>query len=451
MSSLLRLTAVRERLRASLWFWPSISVGLAIAAGTTLPLVEAGGEAALGFAGTPEGARSVLATVAGSMITVTGLTFSLTVLALQMASSQFTPRLLRTFLSDGGNQAVLSVFLGTFTYTLAVLRSVRSPVDGEGSFVPDLAVSLGLALTLLSVGMLVYFFHHLTQQLRVETVLGEVQDDTIALIRSLFDPSEGTPPVQPPPVPDGAHALPARRSGYLQAVDVDVLCQVAADAGVALRLRPPVGVHVTLGSTIAWAWPSSDGPRRDLDPDVLSKSLHRGLQIGPERTLQQDVAFGVRQLVDIAARALSPGVNDPTTAVAALHAMGPVLASLCGRDISTVVARGDGDAAVVLPRSSFAELLGLALDQPRRYGRDEPAILTTMLRVLTDLAEVAVHAGERQAIRREIEATAEVAADAELSAIERDLVVRLAGHARAAVEAGTRPADHLDDGAGPAT
>jgi uncharacterized membrane protein len=450
VTSVLRLAALKERLRASLWLWPSVSVGLAFAVGTALPLLELRSGSTLGFAGTAEGARSVLATVAGSMITVTGLTFSLTVLALQMASTQFTPRLLRTFLSDGGNQAVLSVFLGTFTYTLAVLRSIRNPVDGEGSFVPDIAVTLGMVLTLMSVGMLVYFFHHLTQQLRVETVLGEVQADTIALIESLYDEVGQVPPVEPPPAPDGAIALPTRRSGYLQAVDTTILLRVAEEAGASLRIRPTVGIHVTQGSTIAWAWPVSGQAPDRLAPDELAKSLHEGLQIGPERTLQQDVAFGLRQLVDIAARALSPGVNDPTTAVATLHAMAPVLGARCGRQMGTAVERGEGGVAVILPRSSFADLLGLAVDQPRRYGRDEPAVLTVILRILTDLAEVAVQPDEREAVRREIEATADAAAEADLSALQRDLVEQLAGHARAAVDVGHRVPVRLDTDDGPA-
>ncbi len=370
------------------------------------------------------------------MITVTGLVFSLTVVALQMASSQFTPRLLRTFLSDGGNQAVLSTFLGTFAYALTVLRSIRSPDEGV-AFVPDVAVTVGLALTLLSVGMLVYFFHHLTQQLRVENILQEVTSDTSALVqRALSDVEPDA--VEPPSVPDHALPLPVRRSGYLQAADSQILTDIADDLGLSIRLRPTVGTHLTLGGTLGWVWP--DGPKAavQLDTDAISKRVHDGVQIGPERTLQQDIAFGLRQLVDIAARALSPGINDPTTAVAALHALAEVLAGLCGQGLGPIVTVGEEGRTVVVPRPTYGELLALACDQPRRYGRDEPAVLSELLRLLTDLAEVAVGDDERDAIREQIEMTVDVLHDTSLSGPEQRLVRELAHHARVAADGGRR-------------
>ncbi|CAN5216689.1 DUF2254 domain-containing protein [soil metagenome] len=438
----MRLSAIRERLRVSLWLWPSVAVTSAIAAGLLLPLLEGTGNDTLGIAGTPDGARAVLSTVAGSMITVTGLVFSLTVLALQMASSQFTPRLLRTFLSDGGNQAVLSTFLGTFAYSLTVLRSIRSPSEGQ-AFVPDVAVTVGLALTLLSVGMLVYFFHHLTQQLRVESILKEVTGDTTRLIgRSLSSHDDTTP--TPPPVPDNALPLKVRKSGYLQAADAQILLSVATDLGLSIRLRPAVGTHLTEGSTLGWAWPDGPDPAVQLDAEGISKRAHDGVQIGSERTLQQDIGFGLRQLVDIAAKALSPGVNDPTTAVAALHALAEVMGELCGQGLGPVVTTGEEGHTVVVPRPTYGELLALACDQPRRYGRDEPAVLGELLHLLTDLAETATVEEERAAVCEQIEATTAALSDTSLSAPEERLVRELAHHAEVAAERGRRPPEDAE-------
>lgn len=454
MEMVLRLSAVRERLRSSLWFWPALAVSIAIVAGTVLPVLEdADGESVLGFAGTPEGARAVLATVAGSLITVTGLTFSLTVVALQVASNQFTPRLMSTFLSDRGNQAVLSVFLATFAYTLAVLRSVRSPTEGTGSFVPDFAVAVGLVLTVLSVAMLVYFFDHLTQQLRVESVLAELQRDTLALVRHqlpLRDLDAGSAPTLPD-VSDDALALRALRSGYLQNVDVDRLLRAALDHGVVVHLRPVVGAHMTVGTTVAWAVPATNASE-PLDVESLTRDVHRGIHQGRERTLQQDVAFGVRQLVDIAARALSPGINDPATAVATLGAVATVLAELAERRLDPLVRTDDqGQVRAVITQPSFGEVLALACDQPRRYGRGEPAVLTELLRMLTDLAEVSSDEKDRQAVRTQVAATIEVAEAADLNDAELARVRTVARHARKALARGHRVATAPPEAEEPAT
>lgn len=453
--SVLRVSALRERVRSSLWLWPALAVGVAILAGTILPMLERGGTGT-GFAGTPDGARAVLSTVAGSTITVTGLTFSLTVVALQVASSQFTPRLLDTFLADRGNQAVLSVFLGTFAYTLAVLRSVRSADPGSGveAAVPDLAVAVGLDLTLLSVAMLVYFFHHLTQQLRVESVLGAVRRDTVALIRrhtaardSADEPERGLPVV-----PDDAQPLRALRTGYLQAIDVDILSAAAAFHGVVLCLRPVVGTHVTVGTTVAWAWPDTrqrSAPVRGTE--ALTRHVHDGIHLGAERTLQQDIAFGVRQLVDIAARALSPGVNDPATAVAALGALAAVLVELAEWRLDPIVQRDpDGRVRAMAPQQSFAEILSLACDQPRRYGSTEPAVLTELVRMLTDLAEVCHEDEDRRAVRQQVDATVEAAVEARLNTADLARVQTFARHATVALERGARVAAVPAEAATPA-
>ena len=456
----LRLSSVWGRLIASLWFWPAVTILLAVVGAELLVGVqpsEVGGLAR--FGGTPEGARAILSTVAGSMITVTGLTFSLTVVALQVASSQFTPRLLQSFLSDRGNQAVLSVFLGTFAYTLTVLRSVRSPTEGDPGFVPDLAVGVGLLVTAASVAMLVYFFHHLTQQLRIETVLFELRRDTLAAIRRTRGREGGeregdAEPV--PEVPPHRVVLRARASGYLQAVRLGTIAAAAERHGAAVRVAPSVGVHVTAGTTLGWAWAVDDDAQLD-DPDrveSLARAVHEGLNLGPDRSLEEDVAFGIRQLVDIAARALSPGVNDPTSAVAAIDAMAVVCSELAQSAAPSPVRRDEqGRARAVVSQSTFAELLALACDQPRRYGRDEPALLTALLRMLTDVAETASDDARMRAVSTQIDATLERAEDADLSATERARVEHVARQARAACAEGERVAEFEpeDDDEQPAT
>lgn len=447
----LRFQALREQMLSSLWFLPTVSVLASLAAGILLsdPRLGIGADSAW-FIGTPEGARAILSTVAGSTITVTGLTFSLTVVALQMASTQFTPRLLSTFLSDRGNQAVLSVFLSTFVYSLVVLRAVRSGTDEIEPFVPSLAVALALGLTLLSVGMLVYFFHHLTQQLRVERVLEEVRADTLGIARSKLREDETDHDGELPPVPDGAAVVRASRSGYLQRLQLDEMLQFAEEHRIAVRLRPEVGSHVTEGTTLAWVW-SVDGGTVDLTED-FEKSINRRIQIGPDRTLRQDVSFGVRQLVDIAAKALSPGINDPTTAVAAIGALSDVLCELADRRLGPRVRRDDeGRIRVAVPNPTFRRILALACDQPRRYGSSEPAVLIALLHMLTDIADVASEFVDLAAIRDELETTLDQLDEGDLPTAERDQVRATADHARAALEHGARVPDASEGSEPPAT
>lgn len=442
MDTPLRLAALRDQLLRSLWFWPAVAVLLAIVAAELLSRLPTG--ALVGFprfGGTPEGARAILSTVAGSIITVTGVTFSLTVVALQVASSQFTPRLLSTFLADRGNQAVLSVFLGTFAYTLVVQRSVRgADPEGVGAFVPDVAVGVGLLLTLASVGMLVYFLHHITQLLRLETVLAELRAGTLAAVRRVAGAADDDAPHEVPEVPADHLVLRARRSGSLQATRPDVLRRVAESHGVAVRLLPDVGAHVTDGTTIGWAWAVDDGlALDDVDHDRLERDVHEAIHLARDRSLTEDVAFGVRQLVDIAARALSPGVNDPTSAVSAMDAMAEVLAEVARTPAASPVRHDDaGRVRAVVAPTTFAELLALACDQPRRYGLQEPAILLALLRLLADVGEVSLDDDRRDVVRTQIDVTVERAEEADLSPTERARVERVARQARAACDLGRR-------------
>lgn len=456
MTATLRLSALRERLRSSLWFLPAVSVtaSLILAFLLSSPRLETELDMpGVTFVGTPEGARAILSTVAGSMITVTGLTFSLTVVALQVASSQFTPRLLGSFLADRGNQTVLSVFLSTFVYSLVVLRSVRSGTEGTDPFVPTVAVALGLLLTLLSAAMLVYFFHHLTQQLRVETVLADLRRDILGVVDSYLPDEDEVPAGELPDVPDDAVTIRAQRSGYLHMVQVEALQRVAEQHEVVIRLRAAVGVHLSRGTTIAWVW-SLDGGTVDGEDlsDELTSGIHTGIHIASERTLKQDAAFGVRQLVDVAARALSTGVNDPTTAVAAIGVLADVLTELTDRRLGPRTAHDDdGRVRVAVPQPTFPEILALACDQPRRYGRNEPAVLRALLTMLADIAEVAPDHIDADAVEEQIEITVETAGAADLAPGERRQVEAVARHARAALRHRGRVADVSDDVEQPAT
>lgn len=408
----LRLIGLLDQLRSSLWFLPTVATFVAGIAAEVLGRVSGDDVIAssLLFSGGSSAARSILGTIAGSMITVTGLTFSLTVVALQVASGQFTPRLLRTFLSDRGNQVVLSAFIATFAYSLLLLRTVRDESDAGPANVPGPGVSLAIGLTVLCVALLVYFIHHLTDQLRVESVMAEVVRETLHTIESSHAEDANPTGGGLPNVPHGAARVRARRSGYLQSLDLDKLFDVARAAGngVNVRLRPQVGDHVTRDATLAWVWPVRVGDDEQgpipFDVDQFGHRLHGAIQIGADRTMRQDVAFGIRQLVDIAVRALSPGVNDPTTAVEAVHKLTEVLLPLGTRPLHDLT-RNDDEVVVGVPRPDFADYLGMANAQIRRYGADEPEVVRALAAMLRDLAEV-VGDDQCRAVEEQVDALA---------------------------------------------
>ena len=263
------------------------------------------------------------------MITVTGLVFVLTVVALQIASTQFSPRLLRSFLQDPGTRLVLSVFVATFSYSLGGLFTVGQTANDGTVFVPRVAVTGSLLLALLSVGMLVYYIQHITNSIRIDTVMLGVRRATTRAIHDQFPTPALTEELQParPVPPDDAWALPAARSGYVQEVLLDDLEDIARSAGITIRLRPQVGQHVVAGTPHAWIW---SWDTADPDTATLGPSINRAVVTAHERHVEDDVGFGVRQLVDIGLRAVAPSINDPYTAVQAVQHLSIVI-SRAGR------------------------------------------------------------------------------------------------------------------------
>ncbi len=341
---------------------------------------------ALLFGGDAGAARTLLDAIASSLITVTSLTFSLTVVTLQLASSQFSPRLLRTFTSDIFVQATLAIFLSTFTYSLTVLRAVRSG-DEAGVFVPRISVTVAFALGILSVLGLVLFLAHLARQIRVETMLRDVHDDATATVRSATIPLEDARPQPPTPTPP-AHAvdITAPSSGFLTSIeDTELLCAaIQANAYVIIDCHP--GSSIVEGVPIGIAW-STSGRMGDGTFNRLQGAVCKSIRVGYERTAAQDVGYGLRQLVDVANKALSPGINDPTTAIHALGHISAILCQLAGRDLRSIVLCDDDDQVrVVLRRPDFAEVLDVAITQPRRYGSSDPQVMKRLLRLLEELA-----------------------------------------------------------------
>lgn len=357
---------------------------------------------ALIFGGDAGAARTLLDAISSSLITVTSLTFSLTVVTLQLASSQFSPRLLRTFTSDAFVQSTLALFLSTFTYSLTVLRAVRSADEPGTAFVPRISVTVAFVLGVLSVLGLVLFLAHLARQIRVETMLRVVHDDANATVLGFTQPlSDARHEPEMPAPPVDAIPVAASSSGFLTSIDEAGLCAAAIELDACLVIDCHPGSSVVKGVPIGVAWPARPGVASEGLDQRLQTAISDAVGVGYERTAAQDIGYGLRQLTDVANKALSPGINDPTTAVHALGHISAILCQLAERDLGPKVLRDEEDRIrVVLRRPAFAEMLDLAITQPRRYGSADPQVMTRLIRLLE---EVAWHASEPTAVRDQLE------------------------------------------------
>ena len=414
---MMRLRALRSRLRASLWFLPSLfAVGAAVLAFLTVRLdqrVVAGAGSALEmpwfvFGAGAEGARGVLSTIAGSIITVTGVVFSITVVVLQLASSQFTPRVLRSFTEDRANQLVLAVFIGTFTYALLVLRTVRSAADDYARFVPSISITIALALALISIGFLIFYVGHIARSIQAEVILDRVTRDALDVVERIFpeslvladgDDAQESDPELPAQQPA---AVVSKKGGYLQTIDMDAILRLAESGDLTVRLEKEIGAFVVPGEALASVWPAGAAAH-------LLEELRRGFHLGLERTREQDIERGLIELTDIGVRALSPGVNDPTTAIVCVDRLSQVMAALGSRRFPARLRAGrDGSVRVIAPRTTFEQAVLLGFAQLRHHGARDPAVA---IRLIDALARVAarVTPARRALLLREIDEVVESA------------------------------------------
>lgn len=384
-----KLQQMWQDVRSSFWFLPGLIVLSAIALAAALIELEPRFGRTLSegwprlFGASAAGARSLLSTVASSMITVAGVVFSITIVALSLTSSQYTSRVLRNFMDDRVNQTVLGAFVGIFAYCLVVLRTVR---DGGGDtlFVPSLAVQFGLLLALLGVAVLIYFIHHISKSIQAVEILAVVAAETTAAVERLFPEGVGDEDEDAsPPADDGGddwHALPADRTGYVQSLDTDGMLALAADLGTVLRMERAIGEFVIAGTPLA----SMRGPATP-DADTVRR-LVRLYTVGTQRTVEQDAGFGVRQIVDIALRALSPGINDTTTAVMCLDYLAAILVALTDRRVESRCRAADGSLRLLARGPTYAGLVGDAFDQIRQNAAGNMAVLMHMLEAVALLA-----------------------------------------------------------------
>ena len=397
-----RLDALREHLRLSLWFVPAV-FGFAAAASALLLLaldrrLADEGLEFFRFVGTSDGARSVLSTVAQSMLTFTVLVFTITMLVLQLAANQLSPRVMRTYLRDRQNQVVLGLFVATFLFTLVVLREVRSP-DGDAGFVPGVSIWVSFALLVASIGAFVIYIDHMAHAIRASTVINNIGDESSQALDRLYPQGEIDPGAETAPIALGTvvREIHADGAGTLVGIDDERLIESMRETGMTLEVVPMVGDFVTHGSVLFRLFAASHARAAGTDRTGagLDDRLRASLRLGHERTMQQDLAFGMRQLVDIGARVLSPGTNDPTTAVQVIDQLHDLMRRLIQRPFPSSL-RGDADGEVRLARRSpsWDDYVALAFDELRLYGAGHLQVTRRLAFALRDLISIAP--GNRQ-------------------------------------------------------
>ncbi len=383
-----------DRLRSSFWFVPTVMACLAVVLAAAAVKLDTAAEDWLqrlgwSYSGGAEGASLLLGTVAGSMIAIAGTVFSMTLVALSLASSQLGPRLLRNFMRDTANQVVLGTFVATFVYCLLVLRTIRR-VD-EVAFVPHLSVSIGVLLAMVSIGVLIYFIHHVSVSIQADQVVARVGKELDRGIERLFPGRLGKSGSDVSEAP-GQAGLPsafareacpvgALEDGYLQLIDADALMALAIEKDLLLRLERRPGHYLVRGRAMVMVWPG------DRVNEALGAKINAAFVIGNQRSAAQDIEFTFHQLVEIAVRALSPGINDPFTAIVCVDRLGSGLCRLARRHMpSTHRFDHRGQLRMVARGSSFSGIVDTAFNQIRQSTRSNPAVAIRMLDAITQIA-----------------------------------------------------------------
>ncbi|MFD7841921.1 DUF2254 domain-containing protein [Nocardia sp. NPDC059764] len=377
----------REALRTNLWFVPTLEVLAAIGLfAVTYALDRAVYRGALTIpdwiiGGTPDAARQILTAIAAAIITVVGVVFSITIVALTLASTQFGPRMLRNFIRDRGTQVTLGTFVGSFVYAIAALVSVSA------DFVPHIATTVAIASLVMDLAVLIYFINHIAVAIQLPNVIAGIATEVSVAVETNRETARPGPQRGPAPaellhrLTESGGRVRVSGSGYLQYIRHEKLVRMAAaeDAVVYLPFRP--GHFLTEGQVVAHVWPAEAAER-------IAENFARGQLAGPTRTLTQDISFGIDQIVEIALRALSPAVNDTFTALTCIDWLGDCLSRIAASWNPDPVRRDrDGYVRVIATQVTYERLVQRAFEKIRQAGRGMPAVMIRQLDALTEIAD----------------------------------------------------------------
>lgn len=394
--------ALWDSVRTSLWFLPAVMgvlapvlTFLALATDHWLDQGPKDSLPGLVYVSPPAQARELLATVLTSMITMASLVFSITMVVLTLATSQFGPRLIRNFMGRLQTQFVLGTFVMTIIYCLLLLSFIQA--GDEDAMHAYLSVTLAIGLTIASVALMVLHIHELAASIMSETLIDAVGRELDRGVADLRPLGEGADPrdALPDDFEAGAAFFGVRSSGYIQAIELQRIIDAARAADVLVGLKLRAGDFAIPNGQAFGIYPASRAS------DRLADSIERAITLGVHRTPVQDLEFSIRHLVEIAVRALSPGINDPYTAVSVIHRLSASWAELLQRSVPRGVFQDrDGVLRVICPRPSYGSLLNASFSQIRQSGCDKPIILIHLLKALQAMAPCA-NTGDQQAALRD--------------------------------------------------
>jgi len=442
-----KLKQLWSNLRGSFWFLPTLILAASIILAVSLIEADFTGSKEWAerwprvFGAGAAGARGMLSTIAGSMMTVVGVTFSMTLVTLALASSQYTSRILRNFMRDRTTQIVLGIFSSVFTYCLIVLRTIRG--GDEGGFVPNLAVSVGVVLAISGIGVLIFFIHHIADSIQASSIIASVANETLKAVDRLFPGRLGHGPMAddfPADLPQLAErkwlAVPAHGNVYIQSVDNATLLRVAREQKTIVRMERGVGEFVVDGTPLVSL--SQDGA---VTEDVIAE-VRAAFSIDRHRTVEQDAAFGIRQIVDIALRALSPGINDSTTAAMCVDYLTAILGRVVARPIPPSHRFEEGELRVIAIGPTFASLVAESFDEIRGSAAGNVAIMLRMLVALQTIGSLTDNTNRRRILIAQVCCIAEVGAQSISSAHDRARFEERLSQVRTALSAEQVPVPH---------
>lgn len=438
-ASVHRIKLLWSTATGSFWFLPHLIVALSIALGMTLVRME---DSALArwmhshpelFGASASGAREMVSTIASSMMAVVGIVFSITLVALALASSQYSSRVLPTFMRSRLTQASLGTFAGIYVYCLIVLRGMHG--EAETAHVPVLAVTAAALLALVGVMVLIFFIHHIALSIQAATILALICEETIGSVKQLFPEQLGES--GPPPDADRDARLasihwtpvPAHGTGYIQSMDEEGLLDVACKHQILIRMERGVGSFVIVGTPL---FSISGAPLHDA---AACKDLEATVEINRYRTVHQDPAFGIREMVDVALKALSPGINDTTTAIICIDYLTAIMIELARRAIPSPYRYVGGELKAIAIVTDYRDMLGEAYDQIRRSGVGNVSVLVRLADAFGTISGLATEPRRRAALAQQLDHLLEAASRGDLSEHDRELVRQRIAQARASLAA----------------
>lgn len=425
-----RLLSFWESIRASYWFVPSAMSTGAVLLSFVMVWIDTTtsdewlGEVSWLYTGTATGARTLLATIASSMIGLAGVVFSITIVALTLASGQFGARLLRNFMRDEGNQVTLGTFLAAFLYCLLVLREIQDSQDPGGDvFVPQLSMLVAVLMAIAGLAVLIFFIHHAAASIQAPNVIAAVSQELYGAIEMLFperlgsrpevaDESEATARSQiQRQIAEESATVKAGAEGYVQRIEPEQLMEIAQQQDLVIRIEHRPGQFVQRDEVVLRVWPHGNVSAEILD------SLQETFAISAQRSLAQDAGFAIEQLVEVAVRALSPGINDPFTAIQCVDRLAAALSELATRHIPSPYRMDEtGRLRVLTYPQGFGNFLDASYNQIRQYAADS---LDVLLQMLWAMERIARHVG-READRQCLSEHAGMVYDSALSAAGPD-------------------------------